>query len=537
MKNIYSAREIAAILEATIGDLHKISELPEPARNAAMARRADFVCDVGAAVAEEVLRQRADSGAKVVVFAGDTINGAYALETARALHGRGCFAEVYLINLGGNLLGADAIAARERFLNDAGEAFLFETVDFNLLMPTMDPSMIVVDGLFGREHAAALKGGYQVMARQINEQGGHIISIDIPSGMANELSVGMVNRNIIHADTTLTLVGPTLSFYMPENAELIGKWKTLPAPVDREAVRACRCASRLTDAWGIRGILPAREATATKADLGTVLIFAGSYGMVGAAVMCTRAALRSGAGKVVCHGPRCAFYIMQTAVPPAMFETDNSDREIRRFESNVNFDAIAVGPGIGHAEDTVDGLEVFLKAMNAAKRPVVLDADALNCIALRPSLLDHIPARSVITPHAGEFDRLFGPQPSSSARLLKACEMARKYRIVILLKSHFAQTVWPDGAIIVNNSGTDALATAGSGDVLTGLLAGLMAQGMIPELAAVAAAYVHGVAGELAAAENGRRGVTADDIALEIGNALEAVLDAVPAKAKKSPNK
>lgn len=207
-----------------------------------------------------------------------------------------------------------------------------------------------------------------------------------------------------------------------------------------------------------------------------------------------------------------------------MFETDGSDFDIQRFESQHNADAIAIGPGLGHSDATIYGLERFLKTCHSQGHPVILDADALNCIARHPSLLDFIPARSIITPHAGEFDRLFGTQNSHSTRLLKAIEIATRYNIVVVLKGHYTFTIWPpDGEILVNASGTPALATAGSGDVLTGLLAGLVAQGIAPEIAAVAGVYLHGIAGKLAQQEYGVRGSTAEDIADYVGTAIEYV--------------
>lgn len=531
MRNIYSPADIEKVLDSILGSSAD-SERPDGAElDAAIARRAEFIGAVGRACASEVLRERADSGAKVVVFAGDAINGAYAMETAIALHQSGCRAEVYLINIGGNLLKPDTKAARERFLEAAGSEYLFETVDLRVLLPEMTPEMIVVDGLFGREYKAPLRGGYQAMARLINEKGAKVISIDLPSGMSPELSVGMINRNIVHANLTLTLVGPTLAFYMPENAELLGRWKVLPLPYPREVLKSIKCSSRLVDGNGIRAVLPRRSPFASKTDLGSALIYAGSYGMLGAAVLAARGALRSGCGKVTVHSARCGYYVLQTAVPCAMFETDGGDMDIRHFESGVEADAIGVGPGIGRSEGTVQGLEQLLKAMSAAKQPLVIDADALNCLALRPSMLDFIPARSVLTPHAGEFDRIFGPQPSSSARLLKAIEVSTRYQIVIVLKGHYTQTVWPGGSVAVNSSGTEALATAGSGDVLTGLLTGLIAQHIKPEIAAVAAVYIHGIAGHMAAEENGIAGTTAEDISSAVGPAIEAILH-TPAASK-----
>jgi NAD(P)H-hydrate epimerase len=176
---------------------------------------------------------------------------------------------------------------------------------------------------------------------------------------------------------------------------------------------------------------------------------------------------------------------------------------------------------MGTNDLTVHALEDFLASIN---QPVILDADALNCIALKPSILNTIPVLSIITPHAGEFDRLFGPQPSSEARLRKAIEMAKYYNILIILKGHYTAIVRPDGKVYFNSSGCPAMATAGSGDVLTGVLLAMLAQGYPAELASIIAVYIHGVAGDMAAAEHGDYGVTAGDIANNIGRAIKETM-------------
>jgi len=515
--NIYTPDDIKRILSSTTGDGSAEAGTP------AALRREEFIQSVGAATAEAAIAERRRPG-RIVVFAGSGICGAYALEAATALHRHGEKAEVYLINVGGNRLSPDCRSARDRFLATAGEDFLFETTGLQMNLPEIDKSVLVIDGLFGHEHNGPLMGGYQHLARFINESEARVISIDLPSGMSADLSVGMINRNIIHASLTLVLVGPTAAFYMKENQELIGRWRTPELPLDRDAVKATRCTTRLIEAHNVRKVLPARNPFASKADLGDAILFAGSYGMLGAAVLATRAALRSGCGKVTCVSPRCAFFVMQSAVPSALFETDGSDADLHRIELSHNYKAVGIGPGIGTSDATIDALETFLKSANATSRPLVLDADALNCIALRPTMLALVPPRSVLTPHAGEFDRLFGAQPSAAARLLKAIEAARANSIIIVLKGHYTATVWPDGSVLFNSSGTEALATPGSGDVLTGLLTGLIARGMHPELAAVAAVYIHGVAGRIAAERHGICGTTADDVAECIGAAMESVM-------------
>ncbi|MCM1067210.1 MAG: NAD(P)H-hydrate dehydratase [Muribaculaceae bacterium] len=527
MKNIYTPADIERIISATIGRLEDIAQLDATRQELWMRRRRAFVSDVGRQVAEEVMAFRQGSEGTVLVFAGDGLCGAYALAAATELHRGGCPVRVVLFNIGGDMLSPDAEAARDAFVSVAGKNMLDEIINAGpgFSMPEMNRRTVVVDGIFGSEYKKPLRGGYQAVARHINEQGARVVSVDLPSGMITDLGVGMINRNIIHADLTLTLVGPTLAFFMPENAELIGRWKTLDVPLEAEAMNATRCTTRIIDAKAVRTVLPRRSPYASKADLGDALLFAGSYGMLGAAVLATRAASRSGCGRVTCHGPRCAFYVMQSSVPAAMFTTDGGDMAIRRFENPGDSTGVLIGPGIGRSDDTASALEVFLKACFASGKPLILDADALNCISMKPSMIDFIPARSILTPHAGEFDRLFGVQTSHASRVLKAIEMAARHKIIIVLKGHYTLTVWPDGSIVVNASGTEALATAGSGDVLAGLLCGLVAQKMVPEVAAVAAVFIHGVAGRLAASVNGVWGTTAEDIADAIGPAIESILN------------
>ena len=190
---------------------------------------------------------------------------------------------------------------------------------------------------------------------------------------------------------------------------------------------------------------------------------------------------------------------------------------------------VAVGPGIGTNDMTVNALESLLKT---AKCPLLLDADALNCLAKRPALLDLLPPKTVITPHIGEFDRMFGEQRNSEERLRKAIEMARYYNIIIVLKGHYTATVRPTGRVYFNSTGNPGMATAGAGDVLTGVIASFMAQGYCPEHAATIGVYVHGLAGDLASARLGEYGMIASDISANVGRAIRMVIDceSIPSK-------
>lgn len=314
---------------------------------------------------------------------------------------------------------------------------------------------------------------------------------------------------------------PRLSFFLADNAELVGEWKVLDIGLSEHAIATSPANFCLIEKRDVHRRLRHRKEFSSKADFGSAVIYAGSYGMMGAAVLAARGALRAGVGKLTINSPKCGNMILQSSVPEALFRYNRNDFNIVDIHPERDFNAIAIGPGLGTDERTVKALEDFLASIN---QPVILDADALNCIALKPAMLNNIPVLSIITPHAGEFDRLFGPQPSSEARLRKAIEMAKHYNILIILKGRYTAIVRPDGKVYFNSSGCPAMATAGSGDVLTGVLASILAQGYQAELASIIAVYIHGLAGELAAAEHGEYGVTAGDIANNIGRAIKETM-------------
>ena len=456
-----------------------------------------------------------------VVFAGPGNNGADALAVARLLIDNGFSPEVYLFNIGGNRLSPECRTERDMLLSVCPDVHFTEIVN-QLSLPELSRRWLVVDGLFGSGLREGLSGGFVALVRRINESGATVVSIDVPSGLHGDWNHNTTHRDVIHARLTLTVGMPRISFFMPENAPLVGEWKVIPIAFNREALQNAASQYYYVERADVKPLLPRRDPFASKADFGSALIVGGSYGMAGAAVLAARAALRAGAGKVSVFGPRCNCAVAQTSAPEAMYVSDKNDTTITSVELRHDYNAFGVGPGLGTSDATINALEAFMKKH---KRPMVLDADALNCIALRPQLLNFIPRMSVLTPHTGEFDRLFGPQPSTAeGRLLKAQEMARRYEVVIVMKGRYTATVRPDGKTYFNSSGTPAMATAGSGDVLTGIITSFMAQGMNPAVAAVTGVYVHGVAGEMACAEHGEYGVTAGDIASFAGRAIEDII-------------
>lgn len=458
---------------------------------------------------------------RIVVMAGFGNNGGDALAMSRILAEQGFNnLEVYLFNVKKEGLSADCEEQKRRLMGVEGVKLTEITTTFT--PPHLGESDVIVDGLFGSGLREPLSGAFASVANLINGAGAYVVSIDIPSGLSGEWNAESRHRDMVHASLTLTFQFPRLSFFFSEYADILGEWKVLDIDLDQKAMKSAHSDWLLVESRTVRPLLHARQPFSGKRDYGSAMLFAGSMGMMGAAVLCAKSALKSGVGLATVHAPKSGMTILQTAVPEAMFEPDRNDRAISDMTLHHTHQAVAAGPGIGVNDLTINALESLLKN---CKSPLVLDADALNCIAKRPALLSMLPARTVITPHIGEFDRLFGEQPTSEERLKKALEMARYYNIVIVLKNHFTMIVRPTGKVYFNSTGNAGMATAGAGDVLTGVIAGFLAQGFQPEHAATIGVFVHGLAGDIASEELGEYGVTASDISDRLGRAIKAIID------------
>lgn len=462
---------------------------------------------------------------RMLVFAGWGNNGADALATARILAEQGYHPEIYLFNINDKLT-VEGRVCRDRLIQCGDKITLYEITGREpFVWPEPEKDSLIIDGLFGNGLTRALPASFRMLVHNINQSGATVVAIDVPSGLFSDWNEGMSTENMVHANLTLALGLPRLSFMIEDNANVVGEWKVLDIGLDPEALHEAPYSFFLVQRNTVKQFLPPRNPFASKADYGSVELCAGSEGMMGAAVLTARGALRAGAGKVTVRLPRCGLDVVQTAVPCAMCTIDSHPRHLTAMPVDARYNAVAVGPGIGTDSDTIDALESLLKARFAKSQPLILDADALNCIAERPILLNYLPILSILTPHAGEFDRIFGEQPSHEARLRKAIEVAHFHKIFIVLKGRFTAVVRPDGKVFLNSSGTPAMATAGSGDVLTGVMAALMAQGYKPEEATFLSVFIHGVAGELAAREHGEYGVTASDIAQNIGRAIVSITE------------
>lgn len=478
-----------------------------------MERAASAICN-------EVV-SRFMPGQRIVVIAGPGNNGGDALAVARLLIDQGYRkVETYLFNVSGKL-SHDCDEMRKKLITI--DSVNFTEVTHQFKPPYLSQNDVVIDGLFGSALSRPLKGGFVALARHINDSGAFVIAIDSPSGLASDWQDPYASpRDMFHANITFAFQLPRLSFFFEEYANVVGEWQLLDIDLDDNHIKNAPTNFMLVEARSIRPLLRKRLPFSGKRDYGSAMIMAGSVGMMGAAIMCARSCLRSGAGLATVHSARSGYPILQTAVPEAMFEPDRNEHVITDMTLHHDHQAVAVGPGIGTHEQTINALEALLKN---CKSHLLLDADALNCIARRPSLLTLLPQNTIITPHIGEFDRLFGQHNSSEERLRKAIEMAHHYNIIIVLKGHYTATVRPTGRVYFNSTGNPGMATAGAGDVLTGVIAAFMAQGYRPEHAATIGTYIHGLAGDLACEKFGENGMTASDIADYVGRAIRKVID------------
>ena len=453
---------------------------------------------------------------RIVIFAGPGNNGGDALAVARMLYEQNYIPEVYLFNIKSSHLSPCCSTNRDRLV-EIPNIYFTEIVD-NFTPPELGPNDVVIDGLFGSGLRSPLKGGYTALVQYINNSGAYTVSIDVPSGLFGEWNMGSDHRNIIRASLTLAFQFKRLSFFFSENAQFIGECQVLDLDMSPEAIASTPTDFYLIEHEDVHDVLHPLNQFINKYDNGTLYLVAGSYGMMGAAQLAARAAQRAGVGLVTVHAPRCGYNVMQTAVPEALFEGDVHELYTTSINSGRHrYSVVALGPGMGTADETVDAVDAFLKNF---RQPCLLDADALNCIHKRPVLLRSIPKGSVLTPHAAEFDRLFGKNESDEERLKKAIDVSKLYEITIVLKGHHTMTVRPDGKVYINSSGNAGMATAGSGDVLTGVIAALIAQGYAPDLSVVMGVYIHGHAGDLMAKETGQQGLIASDLADNIGRAI-----------------
>ena len=465
----------------------------------------------------EAFRKEISEKHKIFVFAGPGNNGGDALAIARLLLSANYNVKTFLFDPN-NKLSPDCEVNKLK-LSVVPNNSLTE-VKGSFAPPSIEKEDIIIDGLFGSGINKPLEGGYASLVKYLNESKARIYSIDIPSGLFGEDNRNNNPDSIIKAYKTFTFQFPKLSFFFRENSVFTGIWEVLDIGLHPDIIKNTNTAYNYLERKEISLLIPSRNRFAHKGVFGHAFLIAGSKGKMGAAILASKACLRSGAGLLTAHIPACGEIILQTAFPEAMIEIDKAHNHISEISNLSYYDVIAVGPGIGQNSETA---ALLSKLFHTATQPLILDADALNLMAKNKDLLNALPAGSILTPHPKEFDRLAGNSRNSYERLQKARELASQLKSYIILKGAYTAICTPEKNVYFNSTGNPGMATAGSGDVLTGMLLGLMAQSYSPLHAACTGVYLHGLAGDIGTAEIAEESLIASDIIRYIHSAFRTI--------------
>lgn len=460
------------------------------------------------------LVQRFSTEQRMIFFAGPGNNGGDALAISRQMAEFDYQCEVYLLDFGKDLKGSPAINRKR--LEDQAKVRLVKLqkpADF----PHVGDTDILIDGLFGSGLSRPLEGFPAEIVQKINALSNITVAIDISSGLMGEDNSENIPENIVRADFTLTFQFPKISFLFAENEIFTGKWEVLPIGLHPEGIARTPTDFHFIEKEDVKEMIPVRSKFAHKGTFGHALLVAGSYGKMGASVLASKACLHSGVGLLTAHVPHFGYSIIQTAVPEAMVSIDDHDSIFTGIPDLKPFTAIGVGPGLGMKSNTKKALKELIEK---AKVPLIIDADALNILSENKEWLNELPENSILTPHPGEFKRLAGETANSWERIQKQRQMAKELKVIMVLKGAFTSVALPDGRLFFNSTGNPGMATAGSGDSLTGIILGLLAQSIPPESAAIAGVFLHGLSGDIAAGEKSENGLIAGDITDCLGKAF-----------------
>lgn len=447
----------------------------------------------------------------VAVLCGMGNNGGDGFAIARLLLERGFHVTCYLIEVGTNF--SEDCRVNLRRLEK-----LIPVVRVTSLTDLSLEKGVVIDAIFGSGLNRPVSGVVAEVIAGVNTTGLPVVAVDIPSGLFADQVIE--SKTIMKSALTIAFQLPKLTFLIPETGRFVGEWRAVDIGLSQDFLNSQKSQYNLIDAEYVSSVLPKREKFGHKGNYGRVQLVAGSLGKMGAATLCGEASLKSGAGLLTIHAPRVGLSVVQTVLREAMVTVDDCETHVSKIPLMENANVVCVGPGLGTHEQTARALEELLTVV---KVPMVIDADALNIIAQKPELLKNIPEGSVLTPHIGEFDRMFGKQAHGLLRIEKIIEIAVTNRLVVVLKGAHTAVIGALGQVFFNTTGNAGMATAGSGDVLAGIIAGLMAQGMSGKEAALSGVFVHGMAGDIAENKVGKTSLMASSLLNDLPKAFNNV--------------
>ena len=446
------------------------------------------------------------------VFCGIGDNGGDGLVLARHLITHGYNVITYIVNCSdkrsqGFLSNYDRI----KDVTKDWPKMLSCSGDFSEIV--IEEKDIIVDAVFGIGLNRPPNDWVQELFQRWRASKAFTLAVDIPSGLYTDKAVEDDNA-VVHANYTLSFQSPKLVFFLPETAKYTIQWEVLDIGIDRDYLMHTNTEAELISKFEVLPLYIPREKFAHKGDFGHVLMVGGSYGKIGAINLASRAALSVGSGLVTAYIPECGYDSMQASLPEAMVIADGD-----RFISNINFDikpsVIGIGVGLGTADETAKAFEVFLKSN---KTPLVIDADGINLLSKKKALLKLLPEQTILTPHPKELERIIGKWSNDFEKLDKVKVFSKKYKVIVLIKGANSITVFGD-KLYVNTTGNPGMATAGTGDVLTGMISGLIAQGYEPLAATIFGVYLHGRSADISLEDYGYQSLIASHIIETIGEA------------------
>lgn len=449
---------------------------------------------------------------QVFVFCGTGNNGGDGLVLSRLMINDGYQVNTFILRTGNNESPDFSINLKR--LKDSGCKILEirKKEDF----PQLPGKTLVIDALFGSGLNRPLEGLAAELTEHINSGAAIVVSVDMPSGLFADKPMPKGESAVIRADYTYTFELPKLALLMPENEFFVGEWQVVPIGLHPDFIATAHTDYYFTRPDFIGSLLKSRRLHAHKGDFGHALLIAGSSGKGGAALLAAEACLRSGAGLLHVHLPSALHSALLSRLPEAMISIEPGECFLQ-LPDIEQYNAIGIGPGLGIAPETASALKLLIQQ---ATVPLVIDADALNILAEYPTWLAFLPKSSILTPHPGEFRRLAGSWQNSFERLEMQRHLSIRHGLIIVLKGAYTCISLPDGRCFFNSTGNPGMATGGSGDVLTGVITGLLSRGYHPIEAALLGTFVHGLAGDLAAGELGQESMIASDITANLGKAF-----------------
>lgn len=464
------------------------------------------------------LKQKALKNQKFSLFAGPGNNGGDGLVIARLLSQSGYSVELFIVDVSGKY-SKDFQINHSRAKEVEGLEMV-EWDEFPQDTPVISPDSIIIDALFGSGLSKSLRGFPKKVIDFLNDFPNVKIAIDIPSGLFADQALDSNKESVFHADYTLSFQFPKMAFLFPENETYVGQWHLLDIGLSPAYIEQTPADHYYLNHSFIASLLKPRSKFAHKGSFGHLLLIAGDHSKMGAGLLASKAALRAGTGLVTLHHPKSSASSFLAAAPEVMSSLDNDEEAFSSLPDLNKYSNVAIGPGLGIRKQTAKALKLLLQEVSS---PMVFDADALNILSENKTWLNFIPKHSIFTPHIKELERLVGKFRNHFELIEKAKAFAKKYQVYLVIKGAHTMIVTPTGHVYFNSTGNPGMATGGSGDVLTGVIGGLIAQSYSPLEACLMAVYLHGLAGDMAAEELGFESLISSDIILYLSKAFKSL--------------